>query len=933
MTLKIIAQRAIINRQIIFQKLMSLGISLNSNNESRKIITNILREALQSGQKEILNRFIKGGALAGPSTVHSLSFLHDQIIRIIYDFSINQDFLKGLSQQPLISIIAVGGYGRGELCPQSDIDLLFLLPSKKSKEAEQLVEFILYILWDLGLKVGHATRSLNECIKLAKLDLTICTALLEARWVWGDQKLFKKMVGKYRKEVTFGTAKKFIHDKLAERDARHSKLGEARYVLEPNIKEGKGGLRDLHTLYWLIKYIYSFYDITELVEKNILTQEVASRFTKAQAFLWTVRCHLHFINNRPDDRLSFSMQSEIAHRMKYADRSGSSGVERFMKHYYLIAKDVGALTRIVCAILEENHKTWLRLSVFNHRKMIEGFKIDNNRLNFSKSTQLSNEPILMLKIFRVSLDKSLDLHPEALSQITKNLKYIGRSLRQNAKVNELFIEILTSKKNPETTLRHMNESGVLGRFIPDFGRVIAQMQYDMYHIYTVDEHTVHAIGILNRIESGELINDFPLEHEIIKTIESRRALYISLFLHDIAKGRNGNHSILGEQVALKLGPRFGLSAEETETISWLVLNHLLMTQTAFKRDVSDPRTISDFIWVVQSPERLKLLMLLTVADVRAVGPNVWNHWKGSLLHELYNRTIETMTGEMAFSSRDVRIKAIQETLAKKLLKEDWSETEIQNYFKKGYPAYWTSFTIERLFYHAELLRNSEKTNKALTIDWIILPDQNITELTLYVADHSGLFSNITGAIALSGASVLDAKITTMSNGMALDSFIIQDTKGFAFNNPERLKKLCLNIELAVSGKLRLDKELAEKRRIALDKSNIFTVLPRVVINNKASAKSTVIEVHGINRIGLLYDITSLITRLGLQILSAHISTYGERVVDVFYVKNVFGMKVENDRKLKSLKDGITKILSIGAPDLPDTNLLFSEIKQNSEMIL
>jgi len=904
--------RSIIDRKAMVLRLEELAALGLNKTKRRPALLAIFKEAYQAGHAEVRRRFEAKGL--GTETVHEQAFLIDQLVRLAYDFAVQVEFP---STADVMSVVAVGGYGRGELSPHSDIDLLFLMPAKRSAHAEQIVQFILYLLWDLGLKVGHSTRTTEECLKSAKADLTIRTALLEARFVWGDQALSENLRKRFRAEIVAGSGPAFVEAKLAEREARHAKLGEARYVLEPNIKDGKGGLRDLHTLYWIAKYLYVINEVEELVGLGVLSADAANRFAKAQTFLWTLRSHLHYISGRLEDRLTFDRQPEIAARMGYTDHGGTSGVERFMKHYFLIAKDVGDLTRIFCALLEESHKSKpkLRWPALLRMKKVDGFKLENGRLDIENEAELVADPVKMIRLFSTALSMDLDIHPHALSLITQNLRRIDNKVRQDPEANRLFIDMLTSRKDPEAALRHMNEAGVLGRLIPDFGRVVAQMQFDMYHVYTVDEHTIQAVGVLHRLEQGALKEAMPTATEAIAAIQSRRALYLSVFLHDIAKGRGGDHSELGAEVALKLGPRLGLTDEETESTAWLVRYHLLMSNTAFKRDIDDPETIAKFVAAVQSPERLRLLLALTVADIRAVGPNVWNSWKGGLLRDLFNRALDVMSGGIGVEKREARVLAAQGALRTILEAEQWSDADIEAHLGRGYPSYWVSFDTGTHLMHARLMRQAEAAKAPLTIDWRFDPVREVMEVTLYAADHPGLFSQIAGAMALSGASIVDAKIITMTNGMALDSFLIDDLAGDNFESGSRRAKLASLIEQALSGRLRLARELEKKSDQIRSRTKLFPVPPRVLIHDHASAAHTVIEINGRDRIGLLYDLTAAMTKLNLQIASAHISTYGERVVDVFYVKDVFGLKIENDRKKKEIRAALAEALSDKSEDI------------------
>jgi [protein-PII] uridylyltransferase len=903
-------QRDIIDRRELTERLSVVAGSVQAPALDRSAFVAPLKVALTAGRAEIRRRFETTGD--GAATIREQCFLIDQLIRALFDLVTQVIYpLPNPTSGERLAIIAVGGYGRGELAPYSDIDLLFLLPYKRTPHTEQVVEYLLYLLWDLGLKIGHSTRSVDECLRQARSDLTIRTGLLEARYLWGEQALFNELRRRFDSDIVKGSAAQFVASKLAERDARHQRVGDSRYQLEPNIKEGKGGLRDLHTLFWIAKYIYRTDDVGKLVELGVLSAEESQRFGRAQDFLWTVRCHIHYLAGRAEERLTFDLQTEIGRRMGYTDHAGSRGVERFMKHYFLVAKDIGDLTRIFCAILEADQKHKRRLSWVrwgNGRRSLGGFVVDGERLTIPSEDFFKNNPDGLLRLFHVAQQHELDIHPRALRAASLSLRLINQQLRDNVEANRLFLEILTSRKDPETALRRMNEAGVLGRFIPDFGRVVAQMQYDMYHVYTVDEHTLFAIGILHKIESGLLQEELPLATQLMPTIVSRRALYLAVLLHDIAKGRGGDHSEIGEQIALKLGPRLGLSDEETETVAWLVRWHLLMSSTAFKLDIGDRQTIGNFVERVQSPERLKLLLVLTVADIRAVGPKVWNGWKAALLRELYHQAIEVISGGLSGEGRVSRAAAAQ-AAARRLL-PDFSEAEYATFISRGYSYYWLSFDALTHARHARLMREAEASGAPLTVEKRVDTYRSVTEITLYTADHPGLFSRIAGALAVSGANIVDAKIITMSNGMALDTFWVQDSNGGPFDRPDKLAKLAVIFENVLSGDLKPHRELAHSPAFP-SRTWVFMVTPRVLLDNKASGSHTVIEVNGRDRPGLLFEVTRALTGLNLQVSSAKISTYGEKVVDVFYVKDLFGHKVEHSAKLAEIQRTLEVVLAKG----------------------
>ena len=917
-------RRAIIWRRALQIEIDKAAASGAPASEVRAQVLGLLRGALESGRGEVRRRFEAGapGSAPGRSVVRANCYLVDQLVRVVHDHVTGHLYPLGSpSTAEFLSLVAIGGYGRGELAPQSDIDLLFLLPYKLTPRSEQVVEEILYCLWDLGFKVGHATRSIDDCMRQSKADLIICTSLLEARWLWGDQDLYRTFRERFQSEIVRARgATRFIEAKLAERAARHERLGGSRYSLEPNIKDGKGGLRDLHTLYWIAKFLYRVDDASELVARGVFSKAEARRFDKAQNYLWTLRCQLHYLSGRAEERLTFDVQTELAQRMGYTDHAGSRAVERFMKHYFLIAKDVGHLTRVFCATLEAEHnrRSRFRLPLLTRRRTVEGFRLEGDRLTVKDAEVFAEQPVQLLRIFHAAQKHGLDIHPDALRWITRKLKHVDKDLREDPEANRIFMEMLISPKDPEVALRRFNEAGVFGRFVPDFGRVVAQMQYNMYHHYTVDEHTIFAIGILHRIEAGALRDEVPIASEVVHKVLSRRALYLAVLLHDVAKGRGGDHSELGAKIARKLGPRLGLSAEETESTAWLVRHHLAMSNTAFKRDLSDPKTIEDFAALVQSPERLRMLLVLTVADIRAVGPNVWTAYKAALLRDLYWRTEEVLSGGVAEENRKARIARAKEELAGALggalagALGGWTKKDIKAQLARGYGPYWLSVDRDTHRRHAELVREAERTGCPLTVDTRIDRYREVTEVTVYTADHPGLFSRVAGAMAVAGASIDAARIFTLANGMALDTFYVRNAIGGPFDRPEHLARLKRAVEQTLAGSLKPWQELARRKSQIPSRLRVFQVTPRVLIDNKASARDTVIEVNGRDRPGLLYDLTRALSKLQLMIHGARIATYGESAIDVFYVQDALGDKIESTARLARIRARLLEAL--GAPE-------------------
>ncbi len=896
-------RRAIIDRRALSDAAKAIEAETSDSAKRRAACVALARQALKDGRAELKRRIAEHPS-RGSEHAAGYAFLTDQLLRVIFDFATQVLFPVGnASSGERMALVAVGGYGRGEMAPYSDVDIMFLTPWKQTPWGEQVIETMLYMLWDLGLKVGQSSRSLDEMISMAKADLTVRTALLESRYVWGDQALYDEASTRFRREIVAGTARAFVADKLAERDVRHKRMGDSRYVVEPNLKEGKGGLRDLHTLFWIGKYVYQVETVEGLVDKGLLTRAELRQFLRAENFLWAVRINLHDLLGRADERLTFDVQRELAQRLRYATRDGMSSVERFMRHYFLTARQVGDLTGVFLAHLDESfgRSSWLPALKRRPRKL-NGFTVQRGRIGVPGDSFFVDEPVRLVEMFQLADANDLEIHPTAMRQAGRDAKLIEAGVRRDPRANALFLDLLTSKHDPETALRWMNEAGVFGRFVPDFGRVVAQMQYDMYHHYTVDEHTIRAIGLLARIEKGELKQDHPLGSAIIHHLASRRVLYVAVLLHDIAKGRGGDHSDLGAEIAMTLCPRLGLTAAETETVAWLVQYHLLMSATAFKRDLADFKTILDFVEVVQSPERLRLLLLLTVVDIRAVGPGIWTQWKAQLLRDLYEAAEEVLRLGHKQTGRKERIAAKQEALSAAL---GWPKARFERFARRLPDSYWVAEPLDALEANARMVDAAGDT--PLSIVTTVDPAKGTTLVSVYAADHPGLFYRVAGAISLAGANILDARIHTTRDGMALDNLIVEDPLGGAFDTPDRLARLRTCVEEALAGRIRLADRLAA-RPLVRRRAESFNAEPNVLVDNRASNRYTVVEVNALDRPALLWGLTYALFQARVTIHSAHIATYGERAVDVFYLTDLTAEKIDGAR-LKALEK---KLLAVAA---------------------
>jgi len=909
----------LIDGRAITAELEELASTKGSNErELRSAVGQRLKAALIEGRAKAEQRLLKDRH--GRRCAERLCRMEDEIIRILFDFTRKHLYpSENPSEAERMAVIATGGYGRGLQAPGSDIDLLFVLPYKQTAWGEQVAETILYCLWDTGLKVGHATRSVDECIRQSKADMTIRTAILEARFLLGDRKLFDELIERFDKEVVRNTAAEFVGAKLAEREERHRRAGQSRYLVEPNVKDGKGGLRDLHTLFWIAKYVYRVHEPDELIKHGVFDKQEYQLFRRCEDFLWSVRCHMHFVTHRAEERLSFDIQREIAVRLGYTEHPGLKDVERFMKHYFLVAKDVGDLTAILCADLEDSHaksvpvlsRLMARLRPVKRVRLAgsDDFIVDKNRINVATANVFKRDPVNLIRIFHLAQKHNLAFHPDAMRSITRSLKLIDVKLRDSEEANKLFLDILTSKNDPETVLRRMNESGVLGRFVPAFGKIVSMMQFNMYHHYTVDEHLLRCIGVLAEFERGSG-TDAPLADELIKKIlpEHRKVIYVTLFLHDIAKGRPEDHSIAGARVAKRFCPRLGFTAAETELVAWLITNHLVMSSVAQSRDLSDRKTIENFADVVQSAEQLKLLTILTAADIKAVGPGVWNGWKAQLIRTLYFETEPVLTGGFSEVNRAQRVALAQREFRESMT--DWPEAQREAYIAKHYPAYWLKVDLAHKIKHANFLRGTDEAGTNLATS-IAFDDPAVTELTVMAPDHPWLLSIIAGACAMAGANIVDAQIYTTTDGRALDTISL--TREFEQNEDEerRAKRIADSIEKALRGEMRLP-DMVTKRAPAKGRIKAFAIEPTVNINNQWSHRYTMVEVTGLDRPGLLYELTATLSKLNLNIASAHVATFGERVVDVFYVTDLMGAQITSPTRQAAIKRALVVLFATEA---------------------
>ena len=903
---------AIFDAGDIFARIDALAADKPEPARLQSEVVAILREATTRGRDAIAAAFAEDPFAARPLT-RSYAYLTDGLVAAAFHTATRYIHpLPNPTSSERIAAVAVGGYGRGEMAPFSDVDLLFLTPYKITAWAESVIETMLYMLWDLKLKVGHASRTIKDCLRLGREDFTIRTTFLEHRFLTGDVPLAEELDERLRADLFSSGNRDFIEAKLDERERRHKRQG-ARYMVEPNVKEGKGGLRDLQSLFWIAKYLHNVDNAAELVPLGVFRPEEFESFADAESFLWAVRSHLHLLAGRPNERLTFDMQVEVAQRLGYTDKAGRRAVEVFMQDYFRHATRVGDLTRIFLTKLEATHVRSGPLidRLLRRKPRVQGlYKIEHNRLAIENEKAFLADKLNLLRLFEEGLRTDLLIHPDAMRLVAANLDLIDDEMRNDDAAAELFIGMLLNHGNPERALRRMNELGVLAAFMPEFEPIVAMMQFNMYHAYTVDEHTIQCIGQLARLERGALEADLPVSTRAIHNGVNRKVLYIALLLHDIGKGRPEDHSILGAEIAHVVCRRLGLTLDECDAVEWLVRNHLLMSDMAQKRDIADPRTVADFAGAVETRKRLDLLLILTVCDIRGVGPDIWNNWKASLIRALYRQTaraLETGTDQLTRETRETEaIANLRNAL------RDWPARQLESEIARHYPPYWQGLHITAHMVFARLLRDLVATGDPAEICIDLHPeeDMDVTRACFAMVDHPGIFARLAGALALVGANICDARTYTTKDGYVTATFWIQDHDGNPFE-VSRLPRLTQMIHRTLKGEV-VAREALKSRDKIKPREQAFKVPTRVIFDNDGSDIYTIIEVDTRDRPGLLYDLARAMAEANIYVASAVVATYGEQAVDTFYVKDMFGLKFQTPSKQKRLEERLIKAVADGA---------------------
>lgn len=836
----------------------------------------------------------------GGKIVRSIAAMVDTLMKKLFHCIMSDVRGHGRGREQ-IALVATGGYGRGELNPYSDIDIMFLYSGKDGRRVEDIANKILYFLWDMRLDVGYSVRTVEDCIEMAESDMTVKTALLDSRFLCGSQPLFDELRRVTLTEIMSRGSDAFIRRKITELETRREKYGSSVYLLEPNIKEGEGGLRDLHTALWIAKIRFKISDSRELVMKGVLSEEELETYNSCLSYLWRIRNELHYLADRRNDQLTFGDQSKVASFLGYRDTGNELGVEEFLRDYYLHATRVEQFWALmVSKCLRREEKSQGIMGFLVRRHIGEGFFIIKGELWVPDEKSILENPARLMMLFEYAQKHGVELSMQCKELVRKNLHLINDRFRRSREVNASFIAILRGFKGVAETLRLMHYLGFLIRFIPEFERVYCKAQHDLYHIYTVDTHSLFALEEIVRLRNGTHREALPLLSRLAGEVEKQGLLLLAVLLHDIGKGEGGNHSEKGASMIPTIARRMGLTKEDSERLEFLVRHHLLFAHIAQRRDLHDEKMIIQFARQMGTSENLKMLYLLTYADLKAVGPDVWTEWKAMLMEELYEKTFAVLErGDFKYEARSERVKNVRKKILEILVSE--------------YPAGLVREELRALSTRHVLSNQpsalADHTRMLLTLGKSVFVSRIRHELeggystfTICTLDTPGLFSMIAGVMAANGFNILGAQIHTSSNGKALDILQVNSPQGFAITDEVRWERMEDDLRHVIQGKVRVGALVEKRNRPTLLAEKVKPRFPTVIdVDNDVSSDYTVIDIYTHDKVGLLYRITSTLSEMGLYIGVSKISTKIDQVADVFYVKDIFGHKIISEEKLTEIR--------------------------------
>ena len=845
-------------------------------------------------------RKLHDAGASGSDVTHLLCDMMDELNNKLFH-SIIYDLGGGDTMMEHIVLVAVGGYGRGELNPYSDIDIMFLHDgSLPTATVENIAQKLLYFLWDMRLDVGYSVRMVTDCVEMAASDGTVKTALMDARYLSGSRPLFGVLHKTIFTQILTKSSDAFIKEKIADMKSRRGKYGSTVYLLEPNLKEGEGGLRDLQTAMWVARVKFKFSDLRELIIKGVLNDEELETYYAALDYLWHIRNELHYFNGRKNDQLTFDAQVHLAHFMGYQDSGRVLAVEDFMRDYYRQANKIEHFTSsMVSRCVWRDEGALKILGYFVRRPVGDGCFVLKGELTLPDESVIEKNPAVLMRLFELAQKHGVSFNVRLKGAIRKNLTLINDKFRRNREVNQSFMNILRAPKNVADTLRLMHHLEFLNRYIPELEHIYCKVQHDLYHIYTVDIHTLFVVEQSEKMLKGELKDSVPFPCAVAGQIGKPELLLLASLFHDIGKGEGGGHAEKGAAMIPTIARRMGLSREDSDRLEFLVRQHLLFAHISQRRDLNDEKMIAQFARQMENSENLKMLYLLTVADVRAVGSDVWTNWKAALFQELYDKAFSILDrGEFRQEARSERVTSVIRKVSE-LLEYDVTADIVREELKAMPVRLLLSNPPQLIAEHARMLIGQEKGGILMRVTH--QPESGYSELTVCAQDMPGLFSRITGVMAANGVNILGAQINTSKNGKVLDILQVNSPQGALITDELRWQKIQNDMRKVIAGEVKVSELVAKRQRPTLLTSRPAPrFATRVDIDNEVSEEYTVMDIYTHDKVGLLYLITSTLTEMGLYIGVSKISTKVDQVADVFYVRDIFGHKITAEEKLSDI---------------------------------